>query len=492
MPIAYAQVEETTAHIIEPVGHQIAHKIVQDLGIADLVGNRLNVDFGYQSMADTTDGENNAMLRKNRMNFEVQVALLPTNSKWDMLTFNTQPGSGLGNHNRHNEFPVFADPDVAIALYERGLPCHMAIQCQLPLVDRRHAYRLSTAVYNRYIGGAFNEHLAFSYSLPPHILNLLYGLYKLRRIDMPFLQYLRTYSGNNFSLDVKRNNLNEAELVVLKTDLLALCEVEYAQDKPTEEKEGQTPKEYSLAFTYHIQFERPDLLMLDYPIVVDNQLVPQDMVPLNTSEPLATLKGPHPTMVYNGPLSTICSMERPSRLIFPVYDNWIVPEGSISRRFSYREFVVNAMLVDNEETGVTQIDLAGLLGGEYKLHPVVVDLLKLQGLESFGYDVIFNVSVFADGLPLGNVTMDSDLRLTAVCTDIHKVYRLVISEITDLQYLNPKWYEYLSRLIGMFPRLRSAELLDAYLKNGIRPGGDYGSYWKFRILRADIAGTKAS
>ena len=89
------------------------------------------------------------------------------------------------------------------------------------------------------------------------------------------------------------------------------------------------------------------------------------------------------------------------------------------------------------------IDLNGDLGDGYELHPKIKEILKIQKHESFFRDCIFNISVFIDEHIVGfeHLQIDDDLKVTIpVSQDIHKERRIVISEISDLRYLNDKWY----------------------------------------------------
>lgn len=502
MPLVYSAISEQTDHIYDVITKQIAHKILRDINPLTPIEDKIYIDTGYSSPQSTTDGDNNSILRNNKLIVKATPNTNPSSLKWDNITGQHVTGQYINSRTLHNQFKMlFADKASGIFVREMNIPTSINLEFELELVSRDQAYEVPAQLFRRYATGqVFTETVTYDYPIPNDILTLLFSLYKMRRLATPktFREYIDICSNDKFTYNVSRAENRNIELVVPKTMIDTLCTLEYNEDKPEEIKVNRSANAYQIKFTVTLQFERADMLMMQYPCVVDNQLLPSNMIPLPKTTHIESLGGPHPTKVFND-MAEQYSMVRVSEVRMPYYDDWLMP-GSIAQKRSYKEFLTAIFLVDEEDPEkVTTLPLGEDLGDGDELHPIVKKILKLQGNESFQTDCIFHIDVFwGDRIIEPNLlSLDENLVLKVPCKDINQTHRIVLSEITDLRYLNPKWLPYLISdcpyyvLCPVIGDLIKKGLLEIRDGNLIDPkknifGGTDDSYWPFRVLRADI------
>lgn len=502
MPLVYSAISEQTDHIYDVIAKQLAHKIIRDLNPLTNMEDKIYIDTGYSAPQSTTDGDNNSILRNNKLIVKATPNTNPTSLKWDNITGQHVTGQYINSRTLHNQFNMlFADKAVGIFVREMTIPTVINLEFELELVSRDQAYEIPAQLFRRYaVGQVFTEALTYDYPIPNDVLTLLFSLYKMRRLTSPktFPEYIGICSNNKFTYNVSRADQRNLELTVPKTMINSICTLEYNEDKPEEVKVNRSANAYQTKFNIVVQFERADMIMMQYPCVIDNQLIPANMIPAPKTTHIESLDGPFPTRVFNE-AAKVYSMARPSEIRMPYYDDWLIP-NSLAKSRSYKEFLTAIFLVDEENPNkVTEIPLGGDLGDGDQLHPIVKNLLKLQGNESFQTDCIFHIDVFWGDqiIEPATLSLSEDLILRIPCKDINKTHRIVISEITDLKYLNPKWLPYLVNecpyfllcptVVDLINKgllvIKDGTLFDPK-KNII--GGSNDSYWPLRIIRADI------
>ena len=502
MPLVYSAISEQTDHIYDVIAKQFAHKILRDLNTLTKLEDKIYIDTGYSAPQSTTDGDNNSILRNNKLIVKATPNTNPTSLKWDNITGQHVTGQYINSRTLHNQFNLlFADKAASIFVREMTIPTSINLEFELELVSRDQAYEIPAQLFRRYaVGQVFTEVLTYDYPIPNDILTLLFSLYKMRRLSTPktFPEYIDICSNNKFTYNVSRADQRNVEIVVPKTMINALCTVEYNEDKPEEVKVNRSANAYQTKFNVIVQFERSDMLMMQYPCVVDNQVLPANMIPEPKTTHIESLDGPFPTRVFNEAMKTT-SMVRPSEVRMPYYDDWLIP-GSLAQMRSYKEFMTAIFLVDEQNPDrITEIELGGDLGDGDQLHPIVKKILKLQGNDSFRTDCIFHIDVFWGdrAVDASTLSIDENLVVRVPCKDINQTHRIVLSEITDLKYLNPKWLPYLVTecpyflLCPVVTDLMQKGLLT--IKNGTLYdpkkniiGGTDDSYRPLRIIRADI------
>ena len=464
MPILTSAVPELESHVFYPVIKQMAHKVIEDLCLQHIFKNNIFVETGFSNPKNFRDGKNNAMLQISKIRAQAEINTNPQNLKWDNITFeHALEPLGFSHTTKDRDFRIiFTDPSSHITISEMTLPTYISINCTMTVLDRTIAYQIPSMLYRHYPPNIPSvEHIAYDFPVPKPTIALLYMLYKLKRFNKPntFRQWMDLCSIGNSQFAINRVATKE-ELVMKRVLMNSLFMLDYSDSKPQEVQINRSVNQYDLQFTIHIQFSRTDMLIVDYPIVLDNRLLPAELIPetLHKSEPIPNLKGPYPNFLLNKFLEK--KIIKPVMIKFPDYDDWYVkPETSIIQR-SYRPWFSSIFTMD-EENKTTELPIGGVLDEElgYRLHPLVIWILKEQGKYSFYDDVIFNIAVFNNDIQVEKTYLDIDenLNIKVNCIDPSVVRRLVISEIQDVKYLNPIWKDLYHKYLTYIEAIRTGK-----------------------------------
>lgn len=462
MPRVYSPVSEIDTHIVLPVATQITHKIVNELHYQYILGDRIYIDTGWT--ATMNHRINHVFInRQNLLKVTVET-LHPSNMTWDFTSFRYPTGHMIQTPHIQDIFPdLLVDKQGRITLKEMILPMCINLNGTMMFKNRDQAYEFQSLMYRRFSPGmVFTEVISYDYPIPNDILAMIYSLYKLRKFDrqpLKFKEWMDICSSKMCNFDINRT-ATSSELVVKKVLINPLVTINHTEDKPVENKRNKAVTQYDCNFTVNIQFQRPDMLTLEYPCVIDNELVPSNMIVTPKEDnPIESLDAPYPLKILEAQMrQTSVKGVEPYCIQCPYYDTWQTPYTPLRARSYKPMFIAMFLLEELPEEEKTEenknnkyrdkivIDLDNDLGDGYELHPKVKKMLKIQKHESFFRDCVFNISVFVDDHIVGfeNLQIDENLKVTIpVSQDIHKERRIVISEISDLRYLNDKWYPYI-------------------------------------------------
>lgn len=509
MPVWYSPVDETDIHVVYPVTKQFIHKLLTDLNLREVVQDRIYISTGW-SGNKTSRYNHSAALWKDNVKVEVSISY-PGSPKWDANTVAQFSGHGIYQSHLGIMYPtVFCDDTADISLREMILPMTLNFQIQLQIKDRNRAYRIPGQIIRRYTPGVvFGQTVTYDYPLPNDLLSLLFSLYKLRKFDgerPSFSEYLRKNSRNATQFSAHRTmRADELELVIKKYILNALVTYEYSEDKPQEIKSNELSYGYSVSLNATIQFQYTDNMLLEYPCVVDNTLLPPKMITTtrNDADAIQGSDGDYPLKVFDGWIkaqNTQYFFDHP--VVAPFYDDFRLPRNLFANR-SYVP-VYQAMFLIDEENEYTEIPLGGDLGDGYVLHPILVKMLKKEKNEAFRADVPFNIAVYS-GFHFyteESLSIDENLVLRVKTSNIHKPKRVVISEITDIRNVNSKWWP---DILEDWPFYKITDQIKDAIDKGILnepitkndiadhfgAEAEYDAYWTLRIIHNTIVARRS-
>lgn len=475
MPVRYSPITEMTEHIHDVVVKQMVHKILNDINPLTPMDNKLYIDTSYSVAQQATDNDHSTIFRNNKIMVKAHPNTNPSNVKWDAAGVAVHTGQYINKHDLGNKYPpVFVDPVSSIRLLEMAVPAYVAMEFEIELVSRDQAYEIPTLLYRRFSGGhVYTETVKYDYPIPQDILVSLYGLYKLRRFtknpNLSFWDYLTAGSQGIIQRNVSRSEVNRnVELIIPKTNIYCTVQLEYTEDKPEEVKNGRSPNAYQTRFVLHMQYNRVDCMCLQYPHVVDNQMIPEFLIlKRDTDIPFRNLDGTFPEKEQEEQFRVQNIGPRPTPIVLPYYDDWMIPRGIVYKK-SYREFLIAGCIVNETPGEMTAENLSGILDTDegYRLHPTIVEVLKRQGQKSFRDDCLVRIEVFANDIPIEveQLELTEDLTLKFPGFNIHKQYRIVLYEITDIRFLNPEWYDL---ILDKWPFFTVSKQIQNLLDNGL-------------------------
>lgn len=476
MPLLNSAISELDTHVVLPVAKQVCHYICSSLNIRKQISNDIIIDTGWTSIKGTRD-KHRFRTRGNSLYVGVELGS-PKSLHWDYQNFTQAMGHQYPTNDLYSVYPeIFSDEVGHTHLYEVIMPLAMTFNCAIWSISRNEAYELPEKLYHRYTPGVVSTlTLSYDYPLPKDILSMLYSIYKYRRFDEDdgsidlskeamnnFGDYVRKYQKAAFGTATSRTLKNQ-EIVIHKHIDNALLTFDFEGSEPTPQKQNNHPDYYEIPFTVKLQFGRPTELILDYSPIVDNQELPANMLPDIRSHdtPIASTLTYYPLELFDAVTKKYMMSRHYEAIQMPYYDTWRnFVNVAIVR--SYVPIYIGLFTIDGD---TTTIDLNDALGEDYELNPIVKEILYLQGIESFRYDCIFNISVYSDeavlstsAVPIEFIkhtgTQDADaskdaytLKLNITTTSIHPNRRIVISEITNLKFLNPKWLDLYNKYKG--------------------------------------------
>lgn len=457
MPILTASVTELSHHVLELVSRQILDKFIVKMGINHIINDNLYIKTKYSSISDTTDGELNARFRTNRLIADVTMQINPMSVKWnDILTFSHSGSYGIST-NLYRNYPIFNDREFGIGLYELAAPCSILMSCSLHIQDRAIAYSLPLRFFNKFQDSSVMSliNLMYEYKLPNEIIKVLGSIYNHKRFTMKFesfYHYLRYWSNNTISMTKSILGNDREELVVKKYNIECLSVVEYSEEEPNTETTDSSTNMFTINFVITTQFNMVNTLILSYPIIIENQLLPIDVIPLPREMRERYVDGN--TLMDQGidQFSKKYKWLHTEYVQVPFYDDWVVPPHCRLREYSHSPYFIGVCTID-EEYPSTIIELQCNLGDNYRLPKISKQLLQRQEEiykgGSLHPDAILTLSMFYGDTPLdpSELFLTDDLELEHYGRRVNMPYRLVLSELTDLRYLNPRYYPLLLEFI---------------------------------------------
>ena len=464
--LATAAISELTEHVYFPILEQLSHRILYALGYHDIIGDRILINTDWSTHSLTSDIDKNARLGQEMFKVDAQLQLNPTSPKWDFYTFHHTAAYGISKHLVKSTAPIYNDRINDVTITDIITPVTIMLNCELILKSADLAFQTPLRIFNGYENGAiihFND-LFFDYPLPHVHQSILYGLWKLdrdfgARTGRSFLDFIQLHTAGGWQLH-KHRDKEEYEIVIPVTDLQSLATLEYSEDRPQGVMKDRLPIGFSIPFIYTVQFALPNLVIMDYPIVYQNQLIPKEYLPIELHQRFTDIKGGHKGKADEG-YARICTRDRrhTSHMRIPFYDDWFVPRHSPISAWRMVPIETICVLIDEDnytEAGYkTVINLdKDLKGEDGELTPLVKEFLYQQGKYSLYGDVLFNVSVYKGDKILNSkadVKFNRDLEVTFYTTNLYVPYRIVISMATYLYNIDYRWTGLLKKWYAVLP-----------------------------------------
>lgn len=416
-----AVVPEALDHIIEPVASQVLKYVIDQLGKTETFGDRVELWSDFRNTSKTLDQNGNPLLRPNRVRARLSPNVNPASLKWE----GQHTGQVLGNASAQaanpsgvtaaqrqpwingafgkRHFQVFDDNEFAISLEEYVIGSAMSMQVEMELDSITEATDILSRLYQFFTNGQMMGYVdvQYDYPLPNEIQAVLGHLYSLRGpqkedgSDDTCWKWLQKYSKNAISLLINRNKPINSEVVVNKNQFQAWMEIECSQEYP----EPLDPDGAKITFTINIQYARVNMLMLDYPPVVNNKYVKIEYVPMPTTYRQASSS----PIIWQNPAvseywkSLVRDKGEWEPVHYPWWDNWFMPSDSNIAKKGFKPIYTCAITLDNPENpeGETVIDLIDGLPG-VTLCDAIVEELAAGKNQCLGVLRDVNVAVFSD------------------------------------------------------------------------------------------------
>lgn len=484
MPVITAPVNELQEHVFMPIMQQLLHRLLVLLGLDRTIDNKIYINTDWSTHSETNDDKEEVQFGTNVLRVDANVQMNPTSQKFDVYTFKHTGAYGISPATLNRNMPIYLDFPNRVRINEMRSPCTIVMNCEIQL-HTEDAFALPQQLFQKWENGQvyqFND-LTFDYPIPKYIISVLYGLWQMDRINgkpagKNFRQFIRLHTGTGWQVH-KHRELKERELVCPVHDLMVLTSLEYSDDRPSGVMEGRLPIGFTVPFIYTVQFALPAMVILDYPVIYNNQLVPSRYLPNQTDvRRFNNLTETRPTFgldLYHKAYGGRHAMP----LQMPEYDIWRVPTDS--GPFAYNKFpcLIVAALVDNEETLECVEDFSVDFDTENKLTPIIKEILYQQGEESVEYDAIYTIAVYKyekQLCPYKDYTFDEDLKIHFKAANLTAQYHIVIFTAENLLKINRKWWGLLFKYFRFInPQLRD-QIRQLFYKGDLGGNFPWGCY----------------
>lgn len=454
MLISESSVSESLTHIWLPLAEQAARKVANKIGLRDYFDNKIfiNSDYTGSSVSWKDKVTRYAMLNEPKYHVNVKFNNNTTNLKWDTTTVSQHMDTMVHRRDTINGKPLFLDPDTGIHIIERGVPANIEMECQMVFNDSVVAFDAVQAFINTFNHGELMEviDLSYDYQMPVSILKDLWILGQMKGLQSgEFVDWFRKCSSNSIHwIESKRTNNKHHELVVKKQVYKALMAIDYNPDQPAIQSTGTAAEGVVLVFNITLQMTRTNMIYLKYPIVVNNQLVPEELVHITEDDMYHTndfFQVHNPVASFDMGYNTVTPVIiRPIHM--PWYDNWVIPINSQLESVRHFPFLIAAFTFDDDqckcccneicscecEYKYTVIDIHDDLD-KYRLSDKVKTWFMENSAKALEADSEYSLTLWANNRQIEPRLLSFDGRYLKVPNNIRRerVYRLVFASASQ-------------------------------------------------------------
>lgn len=437
-----ATVPNQYQHIYEPIAKQILFWIIKDLGMQGVWSSDwISFTSEHGTPLRQKDRNNNLRLQMhNRIDCSIRLNMDVDTVKWSVAHERLTQHLELGTVS-----PIVFHEKSSTLLSPWPLATNLTLNINLMVTSLSVAHQLMDAIsltLNPNNPG-YVVNFAFDFPIPDTALGILLEVFKLSGIpENAFIRALQEYSNNQLSISMNTQT-NKRQITCKQSYENAMIQIDMPVQEPNVVKVEQRTIGYSIPLEVTLQFHKPQAILVEYPIVVNNQHIPQILI-----DPEVSTWPPGWVSKYDKAYSPFLNLALYEQFLegqvtripmvkAPYYDPWTPCSSTNFIQFGYKPFLSMVVLLDTgpdgKPTGTTTIDLANL--GDISLVQSVLDELKISGGQALYYQDLYNVSIYANDMQVepSSLTFDGQT-LIMPHTDTNRVYRLILSVKEELLY----------------------------------------------------------
>lgn len=338
---------------------------------------------------------------------------------------------------RNNEQFIFHDPDLDIALR----PNYMETEITFTITNRFNskvaAERWRDGIRARTSMGRMNvpHVIQYHYDIPVETLFLLNALHYYRENVAGYGEDLRAWLTKCLSkrATVLVNQGGEHHTLVMSEEQGNLVGWFDFEVKPTPGSKNNANGTWEISFDYKVRYFKPEAVVMSYPMMIHNQLLPEDISDRSVPYQLQQSASRFSTLenAYNhleairltNPGSGIAGIS------IPYYDNWFPEKKPIGT-----SPLMRIMLAVDPDDLQSIMDLKDI--GEYSIDPDILEYMKADyGRLALTLGAGIRVNLYRKRIPMGDqfLTIDPDLVVRASePLSLREGYHLAVSITTDL------------------------------------------------------------
>ena len=423
-------IKDVSTNVLEPVAEQVVRYIISEIGFFNTFKDNIMFESPHETTSNTYDSNNNRKLPSNKLICTVTNNLSPFETPWDGINNTYITSFGFPPKRVWERYPNFSDIINKLFLFTMERPCSIAIECNFNFVDRSIAYEVGNRLFSQYTNGQTVPvmNVMFDYPIPEQMLTNLLIMYKMTAFSEnprnKFIDYL--IEGSKRAITIKSNRYKKDlhQVVLQRTLHYCLVKIDFSDNTINADKKNKLPLKFNNQMTLTIQFMKPDDMILNFPMIINNKLVPGNLIPDYGLPPIPPWLTD--TMISVNKFNREEERKRRESWLFkdrlniirvPIYDNWLPPDYPKNPSDFYRPFIIIAFPIFIGEPWETWLewfrDIQKLTG----LSNEMITYILLNGDDIFYPGLNVMVSVYRDNEMLDQ----SQLRIEKGYTDPNKV-----------------------------------------------------------------------
>lgn len=464
MPVFIDEIKGYEEQIARPVVMEVIRQLAERMYIPSNVSVRYVGNGSSLSVVNTTLDKQPL---PNRLPGDTRIEITVTETY--------DPDRALSAHILRPEHAmVFKDPHLDVYLWPLKNRVKYTVNVKYVAADRASAQTWYTNIKRKYSQGVteYMHEASYSYPIPHDHIYRLGKIYEIRQqvspIDEVVGAYLKRCFSNNMTIVSNQAGKN-MEFVIKEKQIRILGFCDFTDNPPVPEKENDAGN-YSISFNYNFDYDRVEQVVMAYPFMIHNQIVPEILRPPITyhgtedvNANLSTLEILFKEFTYDN--RTAKTIQTIPGIPIPVYDDWLP-----GYKHSDMSNLLRIMLSVDMSNKHAVLDLNNL--GDWNLDPIVIDYLKQSPINHLTpYDSVINISLYKrhNLYDISDVMMTTNLVVNTITPlDETERYHLSIDLVTRIERLSQTALQLLCKN-GFFTVLYLASLYPGI----VQIGGEY-------------------
>lgn len=261
---------------------------------------------------------------------------LATDEKLTMEISEEDVGDNVTAVRYPNHVPVFHDPKLKITMKPVLSLSKTTISVVINVPSRVRASNWLFEIKRRiYQNQMTNFHtVEYHYPIPKPYTYYLLQMHKMREhvegLNESFGEWCKRCFTNRWTV-ISNLEGNEKLLAIqeCQTNIYGWFNFDFEPEKP--EKSSDNPSGWEIKFDYTFHYQRPDMMVFSYPLMIHNQLLPLDMIDTDTKDNIesynryqgATYDAYDDIVSKSNPYGN----SNPIGLSEPIFDDWLAPDN---------------------------------------------------------------------------------------------------------------------------------------------------------------------
>lgn len=270
MPIFISEVPELDLNVRRPV----VDKIIRDLfDQTNIRPDELNIiQMGSADAIPALNSSMNQSVKKERLNADTRIE----------VTISEEVTNKINAPVRYNEYPmIFCDEDLFVQMKTSYKQTKNTIDVTFISKSRADALNWMNSIQRQVSQRSFNpiHTVEYYYPIPIQYMYALSKIHELREKIAPYNESFGKWLRDHFT-DTMTTITNQAgtqiQFAIKEVQTNVIGYYEFSEDPPKPEK-GNGETNWTVSFSYSFWYERPADCLIEYPIVIHNQIIPKEI-----------------------------------------------------------------------------------------------------------------------------------------------------------------------------------------------------------------------